>query len=140
MSDEKKQVDTGGGAHVGGNVTVTGGDFVGRDQIKITTGLSADEVAQRFKELYAAVEKRPRTTPEDRADLKAELQELQAEVVKGEDADEGFLARRLRNIGRAAPDILEVVTATLSSPAAGFAAVVKKVAQKAKAAAGGGGA
>jgi len=139
MNDEKK-VDTGGGAYVPGTVTVSGGgDFVGRDQnvgrdqTKVT-GLSAEEVADHFKSLYAAIEGRPNTPPDDKADLQAELEELQTEVVKGEEADEGFLARRLRNIGRMAPDILDVVKATLANPAAGFAAVARKVAEKAGAA------
>jgi hypothetical protein len=35
MADEKKSINTGGGAHVGGNVTV-GGNFVGRDKITQT--------------------------------------------------------------------------------------------------------
>jgi len=60
------------------------------------------------------------------------VQELQAEVAKGDEADEDFLARRLRNIQRMAPDILEVALATLSNPAVGFGLAVKKVAQRMK--------
>ena len=34
MSDALKQrIETGGGAYIGGNVRVTGGDFIGRDKI-----------------------------------------------------------------------------------------------------------
>jgi hypothetical protein len=47
-------------------------------------------------------------------------------------------AGRLRNIQRMAPDILDVVLAALSNPAAGFASVVKKVAQRIEESAGGG--
>ena len=132
MSAEK-EIDTGGGAFITGSVTVSDGDFVWRDKI-MRAGLSANEVADHFQALYAAVEGRPNTPPDDKAGLKAELEELQTEVVKGEEADEGFLARRLRNIGRMAPDILDVVKATLANPAAGFAAVARKVAEKAGAA------
>jgi hypothetical protein len=32
MSDKQERFDTGGGAHVGGDVEVPGGEFVGRDQ------------------------------------------------------------------------------------------------------------
>ena len=125
------RVHTGGGAYIGGSVKVEGGDFVGRDQYK-TTGLSAAEVARLFEQLYAAIESRPDTSPTDKADLKAEVQELQAEVAKGDEADEDFLARRLRNIQRMAPDILEVALATLANPAVGFGLAVKKVAQRMK--------
>jgi len=69
----------------------------------------------------------------DRVDLQAEVQELEAETAKGNQADESFLARRLRSIRRMAPEILEVILATLSSPAAGFSMVVRKVAEKMKA-------
>ena len=109
-----------------------GGDFVGRDQTK-TTGPSGDEITALFQALYAAVEKRPDTPPEDKEDLKANLQELQAEAAKGEGADEGFVARRLRNIGRMAPDILDVVKTTLLNPASGLAEVMKKIAARAEA-------
>ena len=136
MTEKKEgpqRIDTGGGAYVGGEVKVEGGDFVGRDQVKITMGLSGPEVAELFKPIYAAIEARPDTPPEDRADVKAEVQEIQAEVVKGDEADEGFLARRLRSLKRMAPDILEVTLATLANPAAGLGAVASKVAQRVKA-------
>jgi len=127
-----QQVDTGGGAYVGGKVSVEGGDFVGRDQVK-TVGLSGPDVAELFKPIYAAIEARPDTPLEDQADMKAEVEEVQAEVAKGEEADEGFLARRLRNLKRMAPDILEVALATLADPAAGLGTVASKVATRMKA-------
>jgi hypothetical protein len=46
--------------------------------------------------------------------------------------DEGFLARRFRNIARMAPDVLDVVVATLGNPLAGLGVAVKKIAEKAK--------
>jgi len=139
------------GSHLSGGVKVTGGDFVGRDktEVRITgdgnvvgdyssatvvkrTG-DPEAVARAFRQFYAAVEARPDTSPEDKADLRVELKELEEEVTKGEQANEGFLARRLRHIGRMAPDVLDVVTFTLANPAAGFAMVAQKVAQKAQA-------
>jgi len=44
--------------------------------------------------------------------------------------DEGFLSRRFRNIARVAPDVLDVVVATLGSPLAGLGVAVKKIAEK----------
>jgi hypothetical protein len=127
---EGKRVDTGGGAYIGGSVTVSGGgDFVGRDQVK-QVGLTGPDVADLFKPIYAAIEARPETPAADRADLKADVEEIQAEVAKGDKADESFLARRLRNLRRMAPDILEVVLATLANPAAGLGAVAAKVAKR----------
>jgi hypothetical protein len=51
---------------------------------------------------------------------------------KNNQMDEGFLPRRFRNIARMAPDVLDVVVATLANPLAGLGAAVKKISQKAK--------
>jgi hypothetical protein len=123
-------INTGGGASIVGDVKFRDGTFVGRDQ---KTGISAEEIAALFEKVYAQIDAKTDLKAADKADLKATVDEAKAEVQKGEKADESFLARQLRNIGRMAPDILEVVLATLTSPAAGFAAVVRKVAEKAKA-------
>ena len=127
--EEPRHIDTGGGAYIGGDVEVKDGDFVGRDQYK-TVGLSGPEIAALFQPIYAAIEARPNTPAQDRADMAAEVEEIQAEVAKGDEADEGFLARRLRNLKRMAPDILEVVLATLANPLAGLGKVAEKVAKK----------
>jgi hypothetical protein len=133
QSAGKRMINTGGGAYIEGQVDINSGNFVGRDQY--AAGLSPADVKQLFEPIYSQIESRPHIRPEDRADLKTEVEEIQNEVSKGAEADQTFLARRLRNIGRIAPDILEVVVATLTHPAAGFATVVKKVAEKAKASA-----
>lgn len=89
-------------------------------------------VHNAFQPIYRAVEesKLPVTEKED---ITAEVQELEAEVKKGDEADEGFLARRLRNIQRMSPDILDVALTTLGNPMAGLGMVAKKVAEKMKA-------
>ncbi len=150
----EKDQDNAGGLHIGGNVNVTGGDFVAGDK-NITVGeggayvggnveggniITGDQnevvniAAVRsslFGNILEKIEQRPDTPPEDKEDLKASVQEIKAEAERGENADESLLARRLRNIQRMAPDIAEVVLATLANPAAGFAAVIRKVAERA---------
>lgn len=142
-------INTGGGAYVGGDVTLDGGDFVGRDRITVTgdgnvigDGSSAtvikqtadpDAIAKAFKQFYDAVDTRPDTSAVDKEDLETDLQEMEQEVTKGDEANEGFLMRRLRNIKRMAPDVWDVVLATFANPLAGLGMVAKKVAQKAKA-------
>jgi len=128
MSDEKK-IDTGGGAYVGGRVVTGGGKFVGRDDFS-TTGASANELAQAFEKIYAAIEARPHTSAQDKADLKADVKEVQAEAAKGEQANEDFLSRRLRALEKMAPDILDVAESALAGPGAAFAAVLQKVVKK----------
>ncbi len=151
MTDKK--INTNGGAYIGGNVNTGGGDFVGRDK-KITVGQSGVHIggnvnnsnivtgnnnavgstiaqkAEYIHNLYAKIESRPNTDPLDKEDLKSALAEIVEEDNKGENADESFIARRLRNIQRIAPDILEVALATIADPAAGFGMVAKKVAER----------
>jgi hypothetical protein len=133
VSGNKTTVNTGGGAYVGGNVNVSGGSkFIGRDD-NSTTGLSAKEVAQLFDSIYQKIDAKANLDPSDKEDLKTTAQDVQAEVAKGEEANENSLARHLRNIKRIAPDILEVIVNTFADPALGVATVVRKVMAKAQA-------
>jgi hypothetical protein len=151
MARKKKKAD--GGLEIGGNVSVTSGDFVGGDKnvrvskggvfvggnvqgSNIVTG-NHNRVSNQgstrdalFEEIIEKIEQRPETPPEDKEDLKANVAEIKAEAEKGEQADESFLARRLRNIERIAPDIAEVVLATLSNPISGIGIVMKKVVER----------
>jgi hypothetical protein len=158
MPGKKKNPKEGAGLQIGGNVSVTHGDIVAGDKnIKVDKGgvivgghvqgsnivtgdrnQIGDKQAEQeafFDELLKRIDQRPNTSPEDKEDLKANIVEIKAEVEKGEQADETFLSRRLRNIARMAPDIGEVMLATLTNPAAGFATLIRKVAERAKASA-----
>jgi len=132
-SDKKQpsRINTGGGTYIQGDVNTGGGDFVGRDKYVI----NQTEMKQSFTHIYTIIEQHPKLPPQDKADLKAEAKDLETELQKGDQADETFLERRLRNIKRMAPDILEVILATLANPAAGFGVVAIKVSEKMKASA-----
>jgi hypothetical protein len=93
-------------------------------------GVKLDEVTQAFEAIYAEIEK-SQVTPATKSDLKEDVQEVQA-AIKEKKVDESFVSRRLRNIGRMAPDILEVILVTITSPAAGLGMVGKKIAEKVK--------
>jgi hypothetical protein len=121
-------VNTGGGAYIGGKVDTGGGDFVGRDQT-VTNYTSTQNV---FAPIYHAIEQSARPVQE-KEDLKAEMQEIEAAVAKSEPVDEPWLSRKLRALKRMAPDIAEVALAALSGPGAAVAAIVKNVAKKVQA-------
>jgi hypothetical protein len=114
-------------------VNVAGGNITTHHTV---TGLSAAEIKQLFDGLYANIDARPDTSPADKEDIKAEVKEIQSTVTEAaqtkEKVDEGFLARRFRNIARIAPDVLDVVVATLGNPLVGLGIAVKKIAEKAK--------
>lgn len=127
--NQSRRIDTGGGAYVEGKVDTGGGDFVGRDQHNLNEAQAA-ELARLFESILARVEARPGLDPIDKGDLISDIQGVHAEAVKGEQADETSLERLLRNIGRMAPDILEVVLAALVNPASGLVTAVRKVAER----------
>lgn len=131
----KQNINTEGGAFIGGNVSM--GDnsrFVGRDDVS-RHGLNANDANNLFESLNRQIDSHADLSNQDKADLRAEINELREELTKQARADESFLLRRLRNIGRMAPDILEVTLATITNPIAGFGVIAKKIAAKAKEAA-----
>ena len=132
-STKQTSVRVGNISEISGNVNVAGGNITTHHT---TSGLSGAEIKQLFDGLYAKIEARPETPVADKEDLKAEVKEIQTTVAqavqKNEKVDEGFLSRRFRNIARMAPDVLDVVVATLGSPLAGLGVAVKKIADKAK--------
>ena len=131
--DSRVNIRVGDISGVSGEVNFAGGDITTN---KTATGLSATEITKIFNQLYSAIEANTKTSPANKEDLKAEVKEIQSTVSnaaqKNEKIDEGFLARRFRNIARMAPDVLDVIVATLGNPLAGLGVAVKKIAEKAK--------
>ncbi len=147
-----QQINTGGGAYIGGKVDTGGGSFTGRDKWTTTItgdgnvvgdhssstvirqqGADAAAIARAFADFYTAVQQQPDLPPQDKADVQAELQDVETELQKGEEANAGFIRRRLRHVQRMAPDIYDVVIATFANPIAGLGLVAKKIAEKMKA-------
>jgi hypothetical protein len=138
MTNSKKKTTRSTSGGVGRDRIVSAGDgsvVIGGDvnQSLIVTGDHNRIITvSKFKDIYQRVDERRDIPPADRADLKSELQAFEDDDKKGPEANEGFLAQRLRNIKRIAPDILDVALATIANPAAGFGMIAKKVAEKMK--------
>jgi hypothetical protein len=130
---DNSSVRVGNISDVSGDVNIAGRDITTTKNI---SGLSAAEIERLFDQLYSVINARPETSSADKEDLKAEVAEIQStitEAAKKEEAmDESFLARRFRNIARIAPDVLDVVVATLVNPLAGLGVAAKKIAERAK--------
>ena len=64
-------------------------------------------------------------------DINAEGKEIQSTVTEAaqqnEKVDEGFLSRRFRNIASMAPDVLDVLVATLANPLSELGVAVRKL-------------
>lgn len=132
-SNKSTRVQVGNISDISGTINIAGGNITTQHT---STGLSAAEIKQLFEGMYAEIEAHPKASTADKADIKAEVKEIQTTltvaVQKNEKVDEGFLSRRFRNIARMAPDILDVLVKTLASPALGIEELVKKIAKKAK--------
>lgn len=130
-------LSTSGESYITGNITDSVGVAIGHsaqahvDQSHTTMNIDQvfETIQERLDALPAKVEA---VTPKTIKEAQGEVDDLKQEVLKGQGADEGFLMRRLHNLARMGPDILDVVTTTLLSPAAGVAQVVRKVAEKAR--------
>lgn len=128
----RESVRVGDISDVKGNVNIAGRNI----HQKITTGLTGTEIKQLFDTVYNRIETRPDTSTSKKEDLKADVQQIQLIVTeaaqKDKKVDETLLSRHFRNIARMAPDIVDVIVATVAHPLAGLGALVKKIAQKAK--------
>ena len=126
--------DSGGNSiRVGGGVS-GGIVFAGnKNKISQSIGVSGDELAKLFAGIYQKIEKRKEDPNVDKEEIKETVQHIQEETAKGEDANANKVERWLKNITDMAPDIGEVVISCLTSPAAGIATVIRKIAEKAKA-------
>jgi hypothetical protein len=143
------QVNTEGGAYIGGGVNTGGGDFVGRDKsVSVSVGgnLSGNmvigdgntvnsggtvNIQNVFSPVYTAIQQAV-IPAQEKEDLTAEVKEIETAIVEGK-VEESWLARRLRTLKKMAPEIGEVALAALAGPGAALGAVVKKVAEKVKA-------
>lgn len=121
-----KRVIHTGGSYFEGEVTVRNGYLIGRDHIIDTSS----QVQTLFQPIYEKIENRLGITEADRDKIRTYVEEIEAEAKKGDQADETFLAKRLANLKRMAPDIWDVVLAALHSPIHGFKTVAAKVAKK----------
>jgi hypothetical protein len=127
-----------------GRQTNVAGDFVGRDSIQITgdgnvigdqsrstviKGSGGTEQALRgaFRRIYTLLATHPGLAREERADLRADLEEVEAELARGAGADPALVRRRLRAIGRLAPQFQPSVLALLADPRVGLRGAVLEV-------------
>ena len=107
-------------------------NIAGRDVIKHE---AQTELRNAFLDIHRDIDGLD-TSLASKEDMKAEVKEIQTAVTaaarKNEKVDEGFIARRFRNLARMAPDMLDVGAAMLASPLAGLGVAAKKIAEKAK--------
>ena len=124
------------GNKVTNTVTNTGGTVVMGDQINTTTGADANQIAnlvKQFIEIKRQVKALPNLDDDDKDELYETVVKIEGEVKKGDAANTGKLERWLRTVADMSDDILQVVVATLTNPAAGIGTAIRLIAERAKA-------
>jgi len=119
---------------VSGSINIAGGNITTH---QTTGGLNAAQIEQLFNQLYTDIDAHhSKISAANKEDIKSEVQEIQTmvtDVVKtNKEVDDSFFTRRFRNIARIAPDILDVIVATLTNPLAGVGIAVRKIAERAQ--------
>lgn len=109
-----------GGNVQGSNIVVGNNNTVSSQSINI---------ASLFDKIHDVVDQQAELKPAEKEDVNAELQEIHSELEKPE-PDEGFLARRFRNIKRMSPEIVEVAIETLKNPVSGVVEIIKRVSKR----------
>ncbi len=137
------------GSSAGGNIITGDGNVVGDisvsdspgvaigtgHRVTVTQGISGEELAALFTALKRQVENNTGLNPDDKADVKAELKDLQTEATAAASeppADDNFIRRRLHNLERMAPDIIDTIATTAVNPVAGVKGVWDKIVAKAR--------
>lgn len=126
---EKNKKD---GLSAGNNSVVIGGNVHNSNIVmgdRNDVSLEGSKVTAFFEIINQAVEQQPSLKPDEKEDIKAELQEIQTALEETK-PDETFLARRFRNLKRMSPEIVEVAFETLKNPIGGVAEVIKRIAKK----------
>lgn len=124
------------GLNIGGNVGDNGTVTINRLEVvqgnKITilrTDNSSTEI-EISDPFYGAFEES--SAKGKSPEVITKVDEIRTEAKKGDTANPSFIQQRLINLAKMAPDIFQVVIATLTNPLNGFALAVQKIAQKAK--------
>ena len=141
MSDDR-EVETGGGDFVerdknapGNEANIRIGGSVSGSNIVVgnnNTVTNRTSTQNTFAPVYHAIEKSERS-PQEKEDLKADIQEIEERVANGDSVDETWLSRRLRNLKKFAPDIAEVALSALAGPGAAVATIVTQISERIKA-------
>ena len=116
-----------------GNVSSGGIVVQGRNakvSVQQTSGVSIDEISAVFDKLYQYIETRPPDPNVDKEEILETVQKMQEEVSQEGGVNETKLSRWMDNLTKMAPDVVDVVLASLGGPVSGTVAVLKKIADR----------
>ena len=91
------------------------------------------EMDNLFKRARKRVKTRLEDPKVDKEKLESQVKKIETEAAKAEGANTAKLERWIRTLAKMAPDIVEVMAASLTGPVAGFSLVFKKIVERARA-------
>jgi hypothetical protein len=119
-----------GGGNVDNSGDISGdGNVVGIDNV-VTTYKAVG--TNPFAQVHEAIERRPDDPKVEKEELKDTVVRIEKEAAKDTNADEGKLERWIDFVANMAPDVWDVLIATLTNPIAGLGTVARKVAEKSR--------
>jgi uncharacterized protein associated with vWA-MoxR-VMAP ternary system len=114
--------------------SISGGVIVqgrgARVNVQQTSGTNDKELSALFEKLYATIQSRPPDPNIDKEEISQSVQKIEQEIKKGDQANDSKLKRWLEGLDKMAPDIVDVIFASLGGPVSGLTAVLKKVAKR----------
>lgn len=130
--NEQEEKSTEGGIRAGRDVRA-GRDIAGRDIIhqEISSGAILSIVEWR-EQMESRIEAKPELSSVEKQDLKEQVQKIEQEVQKGQQADPSRIEKLINTLAVMSEDIFEVAVATLGNPLAGLGLVAKKIGDRAR--------
>lgn len=98
----------------------------------ITNTESLTAVVTWMVQINRVIDSSPDISRAEKDDLKQQVEKISDEIQKGSKAEMGRLEKLINAFGVMAPDIFEVIMATLANPLAGIGLVIKKIGDRAK--------
>ncbi|MEJ2707358.1 MAG: hypothetical protein P8074_07060 [Anaerolineales bacterium] len=112
---------------------LAGRDLAGRDITHQQDSAQLIEALNNWRDaMNARIEAQSGFSQDEKQDLQDQVDKIQNEAAKGEQADPSRLEKLVNTLAVMAPDIFEVAVATLANPLAGIGLVMKKIGDKAR--------
>ncbi|MBI5352664.1 MAG: hypothetical protein HZB50_08525 [Chloroflexi bacterium] len=123
------------------SISITGENVIGtinaggNANVKITQKIihqATPELNTLFKSVHKKVKSRRQDPKVDKVKLTAQVNRIEKETAKGKEADKDKLEGWIMKLENMAPDIVDVMLASLGGPVAGFTAAFKKIVERAR--------
>jgi hypothetical protein len=126
QAERPAQGDESSGIHFHNQATIHG-NLAARDyyDFSSSTGVPPEQLALLLQPIRQAVQAAP---PEKHAEAEATVQQIEQELVKGKEADDGVLAKLLNSLVDMVPGAISAVVSSFASPIlAGLTGPVTKI-------------